>query len=295
MNKLSLIEADFLEAGSGPVVMLIHSSVSGARMWRRLVDDLKDDFHVRAVNLYGYGNTPRWPSDTTQSLYDQARLVETVLPTKADTICLVGHSFGGSVAMKLAARLSGRVTKLVLLETNPFYLLEQSGRVDAFGEAMELRDCVKKFGARGEWARAAEKFADYWGGAASWHNMSIERRNTFVEALKPNYFEWDAVMDETTPVEQWARLLPRSTLLVSDPNTVLPIREITTILRRACPMWTYKEIAGGGHMAPLTRPDLVNPLLKAFLRMELCDDRASPTHVSRPIASGANWPLAHHA
>ena len=94
--------------------------------------------------------------------------------------------------------------------------------------------------------------------------MSAERRNTFVEAVKPNYFEWDAVMDETTPVERWARLLPRSTLLVSDPNTVLPIREITAILRRSCPMWTYKEIAGGGHMAPLTRPDLVNPLVKGF-------------------------------
>ena len=88
MNKLPTIKADFLEAGSGPVVMLIHSSVSGARMWRRLMDDLKDDFHVRAVNLYGYGSTPRWPSDTPQSLDDQARLVETALPTDADTFAL---------------------------------------------------------------------------------------------------------------------------------------------------------------------------------------------------------------
>jgi pimeloyl-ACP methyl ester carboxylesterase len=283
MNKLPTIKADFLEAGSGPVVMLIHSSVSGARMWRRLIDDLKDDFHVRAVNLYGYGSTPPWPSDTPQSLDDQARLVETALPTNADTVCLVGHSFGGSVAMKLTARLSGRVTKLVLLETNPFYLLEQAGRADAFAEAMDLRNCVKKFGALGEWARAAEQFADYWGGAGSWQNMSSERRNTFVEALKPNYFEWDAVMDETTPVEQWARRLPHSTLLVSDPNTVLPIREITAILRRACPMWTYKEIAGAGHMAPLTRPDLVNPLVKAFLRLQQAHHRASQPKTLGPM------------
>jgi hypothetical protein len=38
-----------------------------------------------------------------------------------------------------------------------------------------------------------------------------------------------------------ARLLAHSTLVV---NTVLPIRELTG-------MWTFKEIAGGGHMAPL--------------------------------------------
>ena len=295
MNKLPTIKADFLEAGSGPVVMLVHSSVSGARMWRRLMDDLKDDFHVRAVNLYGYGKTPPWSSDAPQSLDDQARLVENALPSNADTVSLVGHSFGGSVAMKLAARLSGRVTKLVLLETNPFYLLAQAGRAAAFAEAVDLRNCVKKFGALGKWATAAELFADYWGSAGSWDNMPAERRNIFVEALKPNYFEWDAVMDETTPVEQWARLLPRSTLLVSDPNTVLPIREINAILRRSCPMWTYKEIADGGHMAPLTRPDLINPLVRAFLRLELCDDRASPIHASRTAESGASRPLAYNA
>jgi pimeloyl-ACP methyl ester carboxylesterase len=295
MNKLPTIKADFLEAGSGSVVVLVHSSVSGARMWRRLMDDLKDDFHVRAVNLYGYGRTPPWSSDTPQTLDDQARLVETALPTNADTVCLVGHSFGGSVAMKLAARLSGRVTKLILLETNPFYLLEQAGRADAFAEAMGLRDCVKKYGALGKWATAAEQFANYWGSAGSWQNMSAERRHTFAEALKPNYFEWDAVMDETTPVEQWARLLPGSTLLVSDPNTVLPIREIMAILRRSCPSWTYKEIAEGGHMAPLTRPDLINPLVRAFLRSELCDDRASPMQASRTAESGATRALAYHA
>src|ERR1700681_3648266 len=179
MNKLPTIKTDFLEAGSGPVVMLVHSSVSGARQWRRLMDDLKADFHVRAVNLFGYGKTPPWPIEAPQSLDDQARLVETALPTQADTVCLVGHSFGGSVAMKLAAGLSGRVTRLVLLETNPFYLLAQSGRAEAFAEAMELRNCVKKFGARGEWATAAEQFADYWGGAGSWQTMSAERRDAF--------------------------------------------------------------------------------------------------------------------
>jgi pimeloyl-ACP methyl ester carboxylesterase len=120
-------KVDFLDAGSGPVVMLVHSSVSGARQWRRLMDDLKAEFHVRAVNLFGYGKTPSWPGTTVQTLDDQARLVEAALPADADGICLVGHSFGGSVAMKAAARLSHRVVRLVLLETNPFYLLKQAG------------------------------------------------------------------------------------------------------------------------------------------------------------------------
>ena len=138
------IKADFLEAGSsGPVVMLVHSSVSGARQWCRLMDDLQGQFRVRAVNLFGYGNTPSWPNGRAQSLDDQARLVEASLPENADEIYLVGHSFGGSVAMKAAVRLGDRVSKLVLLETNPFSLLAQAGRVDAFAQAMDLRNCRK--------------------------------------------------------------------------------------------------------------------------------------------------------
>jgi pimeloyl-ACP methyl ester carboxylesterase len=119
VSKMQTIQVDFLEAGSGPLVMLVHSSVSGAHQWRGLMDDLKNHFHVRAVNLFGYGKTPPWAAETRQSLTNQARLVEAALPAGADEICLVGHSFGGAVAMKVAARLSGRVAKLVLLEPIP--------------------------------------------------------------------------------------------------------------------------------------------------------------------------------
>src|SRR5262249_45042681 len=153
LSEVADFPVDFIEAGTaGPIVMLVHSSVSGARQWTRLIDDLKDRFRVRAVNLFGYGGTPAWRGDRVQTLDDQARLVAAALPRDAGGICIVGHSFGATVAMKAAARLFGRVDKLVLLETNPFNLLAQHGRIDALTEATALRDCVKAYGDRGEWA-----------------------------------------------------------------------------------------------------------------------------------------------
>jgi pimeloyl-ACP methyl ester carboxylesterase len=258
---------DYIDAGSsGPLVVLVHSSVAGARQWRRLMDDLKDRFRVRAVNLFGYGKTPPWRGDSSQTLGDQARLIEAALPTDADEVYLVGHSFGGSVAMKAAALMAGRATRLVLLETNPFYLLKQAGHMDAFAEAMALRDCIKECGALGEWETAAERFADYWNGPGAWRDTSSERRTAFAKAMQPNFFEWDAVMDETTSAQEWADLLPPATLVTYDPGTVLPIRKIVDVLRRTDSQWTYSEVPGGGHMAPLTRPDLINPVVAAFLR-----------------------------
>ncbi len=71
-------------------------------------------------------------------------------------------------------------------------------------------------------------------------------------------------MDEQTSVEQF-QALTCPTLVVSDPSTRRPIREIVEILRGACPQWSFRALAEGGHMAPLTHPDVVNPMVRAFL------------------------------
>lgn len=255
---------DVIEAGAGPLVVLVHSSVAGARQWRRLVERLAGTRHVKAVNLFGYGRTPAWPAGRTQTLADQAALVEAIVPQRADDIALVGHSFGGAVAMRAAADLGRRVSRLILIEPNPFSILRDHGRSEAFAEAMRLRDIVKRHGAKGEWAAAAEQFADYWGGEGSWSAMAPERRAAFAEGLKPNFHEWDAVMNETTSLQDWADRLPKSSLVIHDPNTARPIREIVALMAEATP-WRMTAIPHGGHMAPLTHPELVNPLVADFL------------------------------
>ena len=100
--------------------------------------------------------------------------------------------------MRAAVQLGKRVSKLILIEPNPFALLRDNGRQEAFDEIGLLRDVIKMHGARGEWAVAAEHFADYWGGRGTWESMSLDRRVTFAEALKPNFHEWDAVMNDAT-------------------------------------------------------------------------------------------------
>ena len=74
--------------------------------------DASNDFHVIAINLFGYGDTPAWEVDGTQRLTDQARLIEPFLPVGDDKISIVGHSFGGSVAMMAAAMFKKRVPPL---------------------------------------------------------------------------------------------------------------------------------------------------------------------------------------
>ena len=258
------IKIDFTDDGAGQAVILIHSSVSGNRQWRSLSGALKDRYRVIAVNLYGYGETTPWPGTSLQTLYAQAQLITALCEEIDAPVHLVGHSFGGSVALKAAMLLGTQIESLTLLEPNPFYLLRQGGRTQAFLEARALRDHVKCYGALGDWRKVAERFADYWNGDGSWCTMPEKRRSAFAEAFAPNFYEWDAVMDEETTIEELKALAVR-TMLVSDKATRLPIRAIIDLITTACPHWTFRTIAEGGHMAPLTRPELINPIVRAFL------------------------------
>ena len=263
LSKGSL-KIDHTDEGQGQTVVLIHSSVSANRQWRALTEVLKDRYRVLAVNLFGYGETTPWPGTSPQSLYAQAQLVLALCQEAGSPIHLVGHSFGASVALKAAGLLGARVGSLILLEPNPFYLLRQGGGTHAFLESRSLRDHVKCFGSLGDWPKVAERFADYWLGDGSWSTMPDKRRAAFVDSLPPNFHEWDAVMEEETPVEEW-KALAAKTLVVSDRATRPPIREIVDIFAKACPHWSFRFIADGGHMAPLTRPELINPIVREFL------------------------------
>lgn len=95
--------------------------------------------------------------------------------------------------------------------------------------------------------------------------MPEKRRPAFAEGVAPNFYEWDAAMDEKTPVEKWKAMTAR-TLLVSDKGTTpRPIREVVEIFAKACPHWSFRFIAEGGHMAPPTHPELINPIVREFL------------------------------
>ena len=74
--------------------------------------------------------------------------------------------------------------------------------------------------------------------------------------------EWDAVLDADDDTVTKVRA---ATLVVTARDTVATIAAIAAALERLRPDWRFARIADGGHMAPLSRPDLVDPLVGSFL------------------------------
>lgn len=137
---------DLIDEGSGPPVLLAHSSVSGNRQWRRLIEQLKGRYRVLAPNLMGYGETTPWTVDGTQTLLDAARVLLAVADDLDGPLRLVGHSWGGGVALRAASVLGERVSHLAVFEPMVPHLLRAHGRTDAAAEARGLHDDVKRLG-----------------------------------------------------------------------------------------------------------------------------------------------------
>ena len=113
------IRTNYLEAGSGDRhVVLVHGSGPGVTAyanWRGVLPELGKDFHVVAPDMVGFGYSER-PNDVTYRLDTWADQTVAVMDALGiEKAHLVGNSFGGAIALRLATRHPDRVDRLVLM------------------------------------------------------------------------------------------------------------------------------------------------------------------------------------
>jgi pimeloyl-ACP methyl ester carboxylesterase len=109
------------EKGEGSPLLLIHGFGASTFTWREIAPPLARQHRVIAVDLKGFGQSDK-PFDERYSVFDQAELLKQLIIDKdLRDLTLIGHSFGGGVALVLALdedpQLKGRIKKLVLLDT----------------------------------------------------------------------------------------------------------------------------------------------------------------------------------
>ena len=101
------------EAGSGPPLVLVHGLAGSWRWWRPVLPMLAVEHTVHLVDLPGFGRLPGVrPFDPDASVEWLARWSEAAKVRPAD---LVGHSLGGLLCARLAARHPETVRRLVLV------------------------------------------------------------------------------------------------------------------------------------------------------------------------------------
>jgi len=109
------------ETGAGDPMLLIHGLGGNTYTWHHLAPRLTNRHRVLSVDLKGFGRSDK-PFDERYALLDQVALLETLIRRKGlRNLTIVGHSFGGGVALALTAKLNqtqpDAVARLVLIDS----------------------------------------------------------------------------------------------------------------------------------------------------------------------------------
>lgn len=257
---------EFIDAGHGPPVVLLHSSASGARQWEALIAALAPARRVIAPNLLGYGRTDPRDAAARSSAAGQAAAMLPALDELDGSIDLVGHSFGAVVALELALALGPRAGRLVLFEPNAFALLGNPGLEAERLVVARLHARIRLLAGRAAWTDLAALFADFFSGAGTWAAMPAVRRDSLAAALRYNADEWSAVMSPSLAPQRW-QAISGPVLLGWARDTPAPLRAVAAALMDAHPGWTQFHLDRGGHLAPLVRPRPFNRAVCDFIGM----------------------------
>jgi pimeloyl-ACP methyl ester carboxylesterase len=107
--------------GTGNPIIFLHGLGGNLYTWRYLVKPFEARYRLILFDLKGAGKSPK-PCDNDYSLFDQAELIyQFILQKKLRNVILVGHSYGGGVALLVALKLEkyapGRLSRLILFDT----------------------------------------------------------------------------------------------------------------------------------------------------------------------------------
>lgn len=255
-------EIAVLDRGEGTPVVLVHSSGLSALQWGPLVPRLAARHRVLAPDLLGYGKSDPWPDPDRFDLAADLAIVRAVIDHAGAPVHLLGHSYGGVLAMLAAQAAPALVRSLVLYEPVAFGVLagrDPEGAADLAG----ADDGTFLDAATGGDLRWIARFIDYWGGAGAWTRLAPARQEALAGVGRKAFLEVRSLMSLTSRAEDWR--IPCPTLLMSGSRSPRAARGVCRVLAECLPNARHHELDGAGHMAPVEEARRFWAVLDAWL------------------------------
>ena len=223
---------------------------------------LSDQLTAVAYDLPSHGRSGDW--DGTGDLHDVATDMGRALLT--EPMDLIGHSFGATVAMRLAIEHPELVRSVTMIE--PVYFAPAiADYPDEMFAALGVNEEFNAAWAAGDRETAARCFNRVWGDGTKWADFSPRARSYMTERIhfvvgSAPFLEEDSA--GLLKNDMFARAtMPALLIKGGASNQVAGF--INEAIARRLPDATSASIEGAGHMAPLTHPEQVADVIRAFL------------------------------
>jgi pimeloyl-ACP methyl ester carboxylesterase len=240
-------------------VIALHCSGAGANQWRALDELLDGRYALIAPEHYGCDSVGPWSGERAFTLADEAARTVEIIDQQHSKIHLVGHSYGGGVALRAALERPHGVASITLYEPSAFHLLKGMGTRGAreFAEILGIAARTADGVVAGDWRGAARSFVDYWGGQGTWSSLRPAVQAMLTRWVPKAPLDFRALIHEPTPPSAYAKLrIP--TLVMRGEHAPAPTRLIAETLPSLMPAAKLLVVPEAGHMGPLTHAQTVN-------------------------------------
>ena len=263
MGAIDVHVAEQGDAAAEPVVM-IHSSGMSSRQWRGLARMIAPARRAVMPDLLGSGDTRGWSPGDPFAIADDAAVVRAVIDALDRPVHLVGHSYGGMLALTVARALPAeRVRTIAVYEPVAWGVAidEPGGPVEAqlaaFGD-----DFFDPATGGGEgWYR---RFIDFWNGDGAWTALPGPQRDAFLAVGAKVFAEVRALCFDPTPAVAYAGIAA-PTLILAGERSPAAERRVCEVLFATMPTAQLVTCPGLGHMGLLVKPDEVNRHIAAHV------------------------------
>lgn len=243
-------------AGAGPPMLLVHGSFGDHTAWSIPLDWLSASFRTYALDRRGFGASDDAETYSIEDEFaDVASVAEVLAEQNGERVILWGHSYGANCAMGGASRTRA-ISHLILYEPS-FGLTYPAGSIEAAEALLEAGDragavesmlcgALEMTEDEVNAMKASDRWPNLLKGA---HTAPRECRVEETWVYRPGQFDGIAV----------------PSLFLSGTDNPDALKEATLRAAGAIPGSVVERLAGHGHFAHRTDPDLVVEMVRRFV------------------------------
>ncbi len=263
IEKLAGFNTYWNETGNGVRrALLIHCFLGHSGAWRGVRGELEGKLKMRAFDMPGHGRSQDW--DQRKNFQDMAvEMAVALIDKRAD---IIGHSFGATVALRLARDFPEKVRSVTLIEP-VFYVAAKAA--PEYGEHMQEMQGFNAAMKAGAYETAAREFDLVWGGGTPWNDLPAPLREALVTRIPLVTASVEVAIDDINRqvVPGALEAIKQPVLLMEGTKSPSIIRATQEVLVHRIPDVRRVIVAGAGHMVPISHSAAVSGEIAAFLKI----------------------------
>ena len=251
----------FKEAGEGETIIFVHGSQEDYRVFMPQIDQLKKEFRVITYSRkYNYPNENEYKKSTPFSPLTEAEDLEKLIKNiGVDKFHIVGHSYGGLIAIAYANRNKDKLKSITVSEPPMLGLKECEESLKATNDGL-----IKKVSTAfktNDSTLVMKAIFEFFVGKDIQNEISPEALN----ALKANLTEMKALVNSENPFPRLDTNFEIPTMVFTSEYT-MPILKCTNgALVKSIPNVKHVQISNASHDMWMSHPKIMSTYLKNFI------------------------------